>query len=168
MRSVSDSCCTFADQQPQQQRAIASALMQNATWKAGKFELVDRAIEAGAIWFTYAIESADSEIQTLVRKNLRLDKAQRIIAYTQRQTACCRPVKYSATWVGVNTRFGGGVALDDPQFDFSVAETVQKRALDTKAGVVVFPELLVRRWGEGADLFWQPTFDEMRARGIAF
>lgn len=72
-----------------------------------------------------------------------------------------------APWVGVNTRFGGSVALDDPQADFSVAETVQKTALDTKAGVVVFPELLVRRWGEGADLFWQPTFDEMRARGIA-
>jgi apolipoprotein N-acyltransferase len=72
-----------------------------------------------------------------------------------------------ASWVGVNTEFGGGVALDDPQVDFLVAETVQKTALDTKAGVVVFPELLVRRWGEGAELFWQPAFDEMRARGIA-
>lgn len=72
-----------------------------------------------------------------------------------------------AAWVGVNTRFGRSVALDDPQVDFSVAENVQKTALDTKAGVVVFPELLVRRWGEGTDLFWQPTFDEMRARGIA-
>jgi apolipoprotein N-acyltransferase len=72
-----------------------------------------------------------------------------------------------APWVGVNTRFGGSVALDDPQVDFSIAETVHTTALDTKAGVVVFAELLVRRWGEGADLFWQPTFDEMRARGIA-
>ena len=40
IRSVSDASGSFGDEQPLQQRAIASALMQNATWKAGKFELV--------------------------------------------------------------------------------------------------------------------------------
>ena len=39
MQSVSDACGHFQDQQAQQQRAIASALMKQATWKAGKFEL---------------------------------------------------------------------------------------------------------------------------------
>jgi radical SAM superfamily enzyme YgiQ (UPF0313 family) len=48
-------------------------------------KFVDRAMEAGAVWFTYAVESAAEEIQHLVRKNLNLEKARRIIAYTQRQ-----------------------------------------------------------------------------------
>lgn len=46
-------------------------------------EFVDRAIAAGAIWFTYALESASEEIQRLTRKGLDLAKAKRIIAYTQ-------------------------------------------------------------------------------------
>ncbi len=48
-------------------------------------EFVDRAIEAGAVWFTYAVESAAEEIQHLVDKRLDLNKAREIIAYTQRQ-----------------------------------------------------------------------------------
>jgi radical SAM superfamily enzyme YgiQ (UPF0313 family) len=48
-------------------------------------KFVDRAIEAGAVWFTYAVESATEEIQRLVRKHLNLEKTRRIIAYTQRQ-----------------------------------------------------------------------------------
>ncbi|MGA3161343.1 MAG: radical SAM protein [Terracidiphilus sp.] len=48
-------------------------------------KFVDRAIEAGAVWFTYAVESATEEIQRLVRKHLNLEKTRQIIAYTQRQ-----------------------------------------------------------------------------------
>jgi radical SAM superfamily enzyme YgiQ (UPF0313 family) len=48
-------------------------------------QFVDRALEAGAVWFTYAVESAAEEIQSLVKKHLDLDKAKHIIAYTQRQ-----------------------------------------------------------------------------------
>jgi len=59
-------------------------------------EFVDRALEAGAIWFTYAVESAAEEIQKLVMKNLNLDKTRRIIAYTQRQKVA----------VNVSTMFG--------------------------------------------------------------
>lgn len=44
---------------------------------------VDRAIEAGAVWFTYAVESASEEIQRLTRKHVNLGRAHRIIAYTQ-------------------------------------------------------------------------------------
>jgi anaerobic magnesium-protoporphyrin IX monomethyl ester cyclase len=46
---------------------------------------VDRAIEAGAVWFTYAIESGSEVIQTLTKKQLDLELARRMIAYTQRQ-----------------------------------------------------------------------------------
>jgi radical SAM superfamily enzyme YgiQ (UPF0313 family) len=59
-------------------------------------ELVDRAIQAGAIWFTYAIESGSPEVQAYVRKNLNLEKARNIIAYTQRQNVA----------VNISTMFG--------------------------------------------------------------
>ena len=42
-------------------------------------------IEAGAVWFTYAVESGTEEIQRLVKKHLDLEKAKRIITYTQHQ-----------------------------------------------------------------------------------
>lgn len=48
-------------------------------------KFVDRAIEAGAVWFTYAVESGTDEIQRLVKKRLDLGKTKCIIAYTQRQ-----------------------------------------------------------------------------------
>jgi anaerobic magnesium-protoporphyrin IX monomethyl ester cyclase len=59
-------------------------------------EFVDRAIEAGAIWFTYAVESASDEIQRLIRKGVNLDKARNIIAYTQSKDVA----------VNVSTMFG--------------------------------------------------------------
>jgi len=57
---------------------------------------VDRAIEAGAVWFTYAVESGTDEIQRLVEKRLDLEKARRVIAYTQRQNVA----------VNVSTMYG--------------------------------------------------------------
>jgi hypothetical protein len=38
MKTVSEASAGFSNAQPQRQRAIATALMENATWKAGKFE----------------------------------------------------------------------------------------------------------------------------------
>ncbi|MGB9203102.1 MAG: radical SAM protein [Terriglobales bacterium] len=57
---------------------------------------VGRAIEAGAVWFTYAVESGTDEIQRLVEKRLDLEKARRVIAYTQRQNVA----------VNVSTMYG--------------------------------------------------------------
>jgi hypothetical protein len=48
-------------------------------------QFVDKAIEAGAVWFTYAVESANEEIQRLIKKGVNLRKARHIIGYTQRQ-----------------------------------------------------------------------------------
>ncbi len=59
-------------------------------------EFVDRALEAGAVWFTYAVESGTDEIQRLVKKRLDLGKARRVIAYTQRQNVA----------VNVSTMYG--------------------------------------------------------------
>lgn len=46
-------------------------------------ELVDLMVEAGAVWITYAIETASPRIQKLVKKHMRLDKSAEIINYTQ-------------------------------------------------------------------------------------
>jgi anaerobic magnesium-protoporphyrin IX monomethyl ester cyclase len=46
-------------------------------------EFVDRAIAAGAVWFTFAVESASEAVQRLTRKQLNLARARQIIAYTQ-------------------------------------------------------------------------------------
>jgi radical SAM superfamily enzyme YgiQ (UPF0313 family) len=59
-------------------------------------EFVDRAVEAGAIWFTYAVESGSAAIQRYVKKRLDLEKARRIIAYTQRRNVV----------VNISTMFG--------------------------------------------------------------
>jgi apolipoprotein N-acyltransferase len=68
-------------------------------------------------------------------------------------------------WVGVNTSFGNIHATDDPLVEFSVAERIQKTALSVHGRVILFPEMVIRRWGESTDLFWQPTFDALRAQG---
>jgi anaerobic magnesium-protoporphyrin IX monomethyl ester cyclase len=57
---------------------------------------VDRMVEAGTVWVTYAIESACPRIQALIRKRIDLSAARRVINYTQRQGIV----------VNVNTMFG--------------------------------------------------------------
>ncbi len=57
---------------------------------------VDRAVEAGVVWFTYALESANEGIQELIRKRVHLGKALSIIKYTQRKGVA----------VNVSTMFG--------------------------------------------------------------
>jgi radical SAM superfamily enzyme YgiQ (UPF0313 family) len=59
-------------------------------------DFVDEAVEAGAIWFTYAIESACEDIQELINKKVNLEKARKIIGYTQRKGVV----------VNVSTMFG--------------------------------------------------------------
>jgi hypothetical protein len=71
----------------------------------------------------------------------------------------------TSTWVAVNTEFGSIRASDDPAIEFSTAEQIQRMALDVHARAIVFPELVVRRWGESTDLFWAPTLEKLRARG---
>jgi hypothetical protein len=68
-------------------------------------------------------------------------------------------------WSAVNTTFGNIHWSDDPLVEFAIAEQIQKTALGVSARVIVFPEMVVRHWGEGTDAFWQPTLDTLRARG---
>ena len=59
-------------------------------------QFVDKAIEAGAVWFTYAVESANEEIQRLIKKGVNLSKARHIISYTQNKGVA----------VNISTMFG--------------------------------------------------------------
>lgn len=70
-----------------------------------------------------------------------------------------------STWVAVNTEFGSVRASDDPAIEFSTAEHIQRMALDVHGRVILFPELVVRRWGESTDAFWEPTLEQLRAQG---
>jgi apolipoprotein N-acyltransferase len=68
-------------------------------------------------------------------------------------------------WIAVNTTFGNIHSSDDPLVEFAIAERIQKTAVGVSGRVIVFPEMVVRHWGEGTDAFWQPTLDTLRARG---
>jgi hypothetical protein len=46
-------------------------------------ELVDLMVDAGTVWVTYAVESGNSRIQRLIKKNMHLDRTADIINYSQ-------------------------------------------------------------------------------------
>lgn len=74
--------------------------------------------------------------------------------------------KPPADWEAVNTNFGGlglnGISADA---EFRAAEFIQRRALASKARVIVFPETAVPRWTEATDVLWQPTLDALASSG---
>jgi len=71
-----------------------------------------------------------------------------------------------AGWSGVDTSFGGsGMMAASPLNLYQTAVSIQSRALASSATATVFPESVVRSWNESTDLFWEPTFAELRRRG---
>jgi len=71
-----------------------------------------------------------------------------------------------AGWSGVDTTFGGsGMLTASPLNLYQTAVSIQSRALDSSATSTVFPESVVRSWNESTDIFWEPTFAELRKRG---
>lgn len=57
---------------------------------------VDRMVEAGTVWVAYAIESAHPRIAALIKKEIDLPRAHRVIAHTQR----------AGIVVNINTMYG--------------------------------------------------------------
>jgi anaerobic magnesium-protoporphyrin IX monomethyl ester cyclase len=117
-------------------------------------ELVDRAIEAGAIWFTYAIESGAPEIQAYIRKNLNLEKARGIIAYTQRQNVA----------VNVSTMFGFPTetpAQAQRTLDF-LGELPKPSLLPYHFCLRFFPGCEINR--QAIDAGWDPRLIELTSR----
>lgn len=69
-------------------------------------------------------------------------------------------------WRAINTTFSGaGVDAPDALTQYSVAQSIQRTALDTDAKVVIFPESVVYQWSPVTDLFWQETIQHLRRDG---
>lgn len=69
-----------------------------------------------------------------------------------------------AGWEAVDTRFGsrsGQAAISE----FATATWIQRRALQSRGEVVVFPETVVSMWTDATELYWQAALDELRATG---
>jgi apolipoprotein N-acyltransferase len=48
---------------------------------------------------------------------------------------------------------------------YETAVSIQSRALASSATSTVFPESVVHSWNESTDMFWEPTFAELRKQG---
>jgi len=65
-------------------------------------------------------------------------------------------------WIAVNTNFGD---VSQPFRDFLAAQFIQRKATESSARVLIFPEALVPRWSEATETFWRETLDGCRNRG---
>jgi len=65
-------------------------------------------------------------------------------------------------WVAVNTNFGD---VSRPFQDFVAAQSIQQKATESSARVLIFPEAVVPRWSEATEAFWRETLDRCRDRG---
>jgi len=65
-------------------------------------------------------------------------------------------------WTAVNTQFGD---VRQPFRDFLAAESVQQKAAETSARVLIFPESVVPRWSEATEAFWRQSLDRWGTRG---
>jgi len=69
-------------------------------------------------------------------------------------------------WEGVDTEFGETSSQASGIVEqYETAQSIQKRALESHARVIVFPESVVPRWNEATDLFWEATLWRMRESG---
>lgn len=71
-----------------------------------------------------------------------------------------------ANWEGVNTSFGAiAHSATAPVSEYAAAQWIQDRALSSCARVIVFPEMIVPRWTDATDLFWQQTLATLSGSG---
>ncbi len=54
-------------------------------------------------------------------------------------------------WEAINTEFG---RIADPIVEFRAAESIQRQCHDSNNRVLVFPELIVPKWTESTEAFW--------------
>jgi hypothetical protein len=68
-------------------------------------------------------------------------------------------------WQAVDTHFGAGFDPANPLREFQAAESIQLTALESDHTVLVFPEMVVHRWTEVTDTFWEATLSRLRQEG---
>jgi len=71
-----------------------------------------------------------------------------------------------ADWETVDTAFGN---VSDENGNivrlFEASRYIQRRAIQSHANVIIFPETVVAKWTEATDLFWEPTLSALAASG---
>jgi hypothetical protein len=63
-------------------------------------------------------------------------------------------------WQAMDTRFGS--ASSDPLREFQNVEAIERMALDSRCRVMVFPEMVIQRWNDATEVFWQKTLAHLR------
>jgi predicted amidohydrolase len=67
-------------------------------------------------------------------------------------------------WQAITTEFGAVAhSTLSAEEEYTIAETIQRKALSSHASVIVFPETVVPYWTAATDEFWRPTFDRLRS-----
>jgi apolipoprotein N-acyltransferase len=65
-------------------------------------------------------------------------------------------------WIAINTHFGD---VSEPFRDFEAAQFIQRKADESSAHVLIFPEAVVPRWSEATEAFWHQSLGRCRTRG---
>lgn len=66
------------------------------------------------------------------------------------------------SWQAINTNFGAGFNASDPRRELQIAETIQLIIRNSENKVLIFPEMVIHRWNDSAESFWEPTLDYLR------
>lgn len=64
-------------------------------------------------------------------------------------------------WVALDTQFGDVRSPNDFAAEFRASEFIQSAAINTDVRVMVFPEMVVTRWTEATEAFWEPTLRKL-------
>jgi apolipoprotein N-acyltransferase len=64
-------------------------------------------------------------------------------------------------WVALDTQFGDVRSPNDFGAEFRASEFIQSAVMNTDVRVLVFPEMVVTRWTEATEAFWEPTLRKL-------
>jgi hypothetical protein len=73
--------------------------------------------------------------------------------------------RLSSNWEGIDTAFGNPARPPEPVATLRAAELIQRTALESRARVVVFPEMVVPRWTEATEAFWDDSIHQLLCQG---
>jgi predicted amidohydrolase len=75
------------------------------------------------------------------------------------------PSRLSSNWQGIDTALGNPASPAEPGATLGAAEFIQRTALESRARVVVFPEMVVSRWTEATEAFWDDSIHQLPSQG---
>jgi apolipoprotein N-acyltransferase len=66
------------------------------------------------------------------------------------------------SWRAIDTKFGSGFSAYDPLREFAIAEAIQRTIRTSNDKVLIFPEMVINRWNDAVEAFWEPTLAYLR------